>query len=310
MAGGFGLCRPEDRRAHRPQAPVRHRRRRGQALILLEEPAWAKINLALHVRERRADGYHGLETLFAFAEEGDRLTAEAGEGVSLRLCGPFADGLPVEDNLVVRAARMFLETFGVRRGIALRLDKRLPIASGIGGGSADAAATLRLLARREGMALDEPRLVSIAADLGADVPACLASVTARGEGRGDELRVVSAPGLAGLPALLVNPRVPLSTGAVFGAWDGVDRGALGEGDPLLAARAGRNDLEAPARRLLPVIGDVLDLLSAQPGAALVRMSGSGATCFALFDCAGDRDAADRNIATAAPGWWRLATGLR
>lgn len=205
---------------------------------------------------------------------------------------------------------MFFDAFGVRDGISLRLDKRLPIASGIGGGSADAAATLRLLARREHIPLDEPRLAGIAAALGADVPACLASAAVRGEGRGDRLIPVEAGGLTGMPLLLVNPCVPLSTGAVFGAWDGVDRGPLGGGDPLIVARHGRNDLEAPARRLVPIIGDLIELLAIQPGAELVRMSGSGATCFALFESDAARDAADRAIAIAAPGWWRLATRLR
>lgn len=262
------------------------------------------------MRERRADGYHRLETLFAFAEDGDLVSAEAGDEVSLSITGPFADGLSSEDNLVVRAARAFLESFGVSEGIALRLDKRLPIASGIGGGSADAAATLRLLARREAIPLDEPRLTRIAAALGADVPACLASATARGEGRGDELVPVRSEQLGGMPLLLVNPRVPLATGEVFRAWDGVDRGALPADDPLAAARSGRNDLEIPARRLLPLIGNVLDLLAAQAGASLVRMSGSGATCFALFDSIAARDAAAGAVTTSAPGWWSLATRLR
>lgn len=251
-----------------------------------------------------------LETLFAFAEDGDRLSAEPAEGVSLFLEGPFAAGLSSDDNLVTRAARMFLAAFGVRDGVALRLDKRLPIASGIGGGSADAAAALRLLARRERIPLDEPRLAAIAAALGADVPACLASVAVRGEGRGDILTPIEPTGLSGMPLLLVNPGTPLATGAVFGAWDGIDRGPLAPGDPLAAARRGRNDLEAPARRIVPMIGALLDLLAAQPGAALVRMSGSGATCFALFERETARDAADRAIAAAAPDWWRLATRLR
>ena len=205
---------------------------------------------------------------------------------------------------------MFLDVFAVREGIALHLDKRLPVASGIGGGSADAAAALRLLARRERIPLGDPRLAAIAAELGADVPACLVSATVRGEGRGDILTPVPAEGLAGTPLLLVNPRVPLSTGAVFGAWDGVDRGPLGSDDSLSAARIGRNDLEAPARRLVPVIGEVIERLAGQPGALLVRMSGSGATCFALFETEAARGAADRAIAAAAPDWWRLTTRLR
>lgn len=276
----------------------------------MQETAYAKINLALHVRERRADGYHALETLFAFAEDGDGLEAEGGDGVSLRITGPYAENLSTDDNLVTRAAHAFIETFAIKDGIALHLEKNLPVASGIGGGSADAAAALRLLARRHEVPLDDPRLTTIAANLGADVPACLASVAVRGEGRGDTLTAIPQSGLAGMPLLLVNPRLPLATDDVFRGWDGVDRGPLLGGDPLVAARAGRNDLEAPARRLLPVIGDLLDLLARQPGTALVRMSGSGATCFALFENDAARDAANHAIAAAAPAWWRLATRLR
>ena len=282
----------------------------------MQETAYAKINLALHVRKRRADGYHALETLFAFAEQGDRLQQNhvprpsPGYDSSVRITGPFGETLSTDDNLVTRAAHAFIETFAIQDGIALHLEKNLPIASGIGGGSADAAAALRLLARRHAVALDDPRLSAIATALGADVPACLASVAARGEGRGDILAAIPQAGLTGMPLLLVNPRLPLATADVFRGWNGVDRGPLANGDPLAAARAGRNDLEPPARRLLPAIGDILALLADQPGAALVRMSGSGATCFALFEHHAARDAADRAVAAAAPHWWRLSTRLR
>ncbi len=278
------------------------------------ETAYAKINLALHVRRRRADGYHELETIFAFAEHGDELAI--GEGApGLALTGPFADALAGEDphdNLVMRAARGLAALPGVDAGPvpALRLDKRLPVAAGIGGGSADAAAALRLLCRRYGIGPNDPRVAALAADLGADVPACLLSVTTRGDGRGDELRPIEATGLAGMPLLLVNPRIALTTGPVFRGWDQVDRGPLAEGDPLAAALAGRNDLEPPARALCPAIGDVVALLVAQPGTVLARMSGSGATCFALFETPGARDAADRAIAAAHPDWWRMASRLR
>jgi 4-diphosphocytidyl-2-C-methyl-D-erythritol kinase len=248
--------------------------------------------------------------LFAFAEDGDELDARPAEGISLAIAGPFAGLLSSGDNLVSRAARDFVEAFGSEAGAAFELVKNLPVASGIGGGSADAGAALRLLARRESIALDDPRLMAVAAGLGADVPACLLSLTARGEGRGDRLVALPAAGLAGVPLLLVNPGLPLSTADVFRGWDGNDRGPLGEGDPLAAALAGRNDLEAPARRLLPVIGEVLDRLAAQPGALLVRMSGSGATCFALFENGAARDAADGALALAAPDWWRLVSRLR
>jgi 4-diphosphocytidyl-2-C-methyl-D-erythritol kinase len=273
------------------------------------ETAYAKINLALHVRRRRADGYHDLETLFAFAEAGDGLEAEPADALSLAISGPFAAALAVsDDNLVLRAARALRAAFGVEVGAALRLDKRLPVAAGIGGGSADAAAALRLLARLWGLDDGDPRVVTIAADLGADVPACLASVTARGEGVGAVLAPVAEAGLAGLPLLLVNPGVPLTTGPVFAGWDGVDRGPLALGAPLAAARAGRNDLEAPARALVPAIGAVLARLAAAPGVLLARMSGSGATCFALFTDDRARDAAA--VAVGAQGWWCLATRLR
>lgn len=276
----------------------------------MRETAYAKVNLALHVRRRRADGYHELETIFAFAEAGDRLEVEPADGLSLRIHGPFAAALGDDpDNLVLRAARALREAFGVRAGAALRLDKTLPVAAGIGGGSADAAAALRLLSRFWGLEPDPNRLHALAEALGADVPACLASRPARGEGKGERLAPV-AEGLAGLPMLLLNPRVPLATGPVFAAWDGVDRGPLGRGDPLRAACAGRNDLEAPARALAPVIGEAVERLAAAPGVLLARMSGSGASCFALFADVPARDAADRAIGLARPGWWRLATALR
>lgn len=273
--------------------------------------AYAKINLALHVRRRRADGYHDIETIFAFAEHGDLISALPGPA-RLTLTGPFAPALAdedPEDNLVMRAARRLAALAG-REPRAIALDKRLPVAAGIGGGSADAAAVLRLLCADCAIAPDDPRVAALAADLGADVPACLASATLRGDGRGDALIPVEANGLSGVPVLLVNPRVALATGPVFKAWDGIDRGPLADGDPLGAALAGRNDLEPPARALCPVVGEVVAALSAQPGAILARMSGSGATCFALFENMAARDEADQAIAIARPAWWRMASTLR
>jgi 4-diphosphocytidyl-2-C-methyl-D-erythritol kinase len=270
----------------------------------MEEPAYAKINLALHVRAREPDGYHRLETLFAFAEHGDLLRVEKGEALTLAITGAFAEALgTAEDNLVLRAARALQERFELREGAALTLDKSLPVAAGIGGGSADAAAALRLLVRWWGLEADETELLEIAAALGADVPACLVSRTVRGEGRGDRL-VPGAQDLAGTPLLLVNPRVPLSTAAVFRAWDGLDRGALGD------FRTGRNDLESPARGLVPQVAEVLEALSGAGGATLIRMSGSGATCFALFESDADRDAAAAALAADRPHWWLLPTRLR
>ncbi len=257
----------------------------------MKEVAYAKINLALHVRAREPDGYHRIETIFAFCEDGDVLTAGPGEGLSLAVTGPFAEALAGEpDNLVLRAAR----ALGVTDA-AITLEKNLPVASGIGGGSADAAAALRLLGS------DRADLPEIAASLGADVPACLASRTARGDGKGERLTFVEDEGLAGTPVLLVNPRVALSTASVFAAWDGVDRGPLGDW------RAGRNDLETPARRLVPEIGAVLDALA---GASLARMSGSGATCFGLFGSEAARDEIQARIAVDQPSWWTLASRLK
>lgn len=272
------------------------------------ETAYAKINLALHVRSRGADGYHAIESLFAFAQDGDLLTLADAPG--LRIEGPFGGTLQGEsDNLVTRAACAFAATFGTpERGMVL--DKRLPIAAGIGGGSADAAAALRLLAQVEGIDLGDPRLFGIAAGLGADVPACLLSHPVRGTGRGDTLEGIDAAGLAGMPLLLVNPRLPVPTGPVYAGWDQVDRGPLALGDPLAVAQAARNDLQLPALAIAPGIADVLRLLAGQEGVILSRMSGSGATCFALFDGIEARDAASADISAAHPDWWQLPTRLR
>ena len=275
----------------------------------MEEIAYAKINLALHVRERRPDGYHRIETIFAFAEDGDRLSVGESDRVALEVVGPFAAALDGE-NLVVRAAEALRSRHVVRRGAALRLDKRLPVASGIGGGSADAAAALRLLNRWWGLGADEADLLWIAASLGADVPACLASRTARGAGRGDELADIDAAQLSGMPLLLVNPRVPVSTAAVFAGWDRVDRGALASGEVLDAALRGRNDLEMPAKAVAPTIETVLAALRKSADALLVRISGSGATCFALYREEAERDAAARSIEVGHPGWWTLSSRLR
>lgn len=273
---------------------------------MITENAPAKINLALHVRARRADGYHELETLFAFVADGDTVTLEPGP-LSLTITGPFAGGLSGEgDNLVTHAARAFADRFGVAVGGAFTLDKHLPVASGIGGGSADAAAALRALARAHDVATDDPRLFEIAAALGSDVPACLLGRTAMGQGRGERLEALA--GLADMPTLLVNPGVAVSTAAVFKAWDGVDRGALPTGDVLAMALEGRNDLEAPARALAPEIDAVLDALG-EGNPVLARMSGSGATCFALYAHEDDRAAAAARIRAARPGGWCLETRL-
>ena len=282
-------------------------------VVVDRETAFAKINLALHVRHRRDDGYHALETLFAFAEDGDRLDVAAADDLSLTVTGPFAASLAGDDpadNLVLRAAAALRSAFDVAAGAALTLDKLLPVASGIGGGSADAAATLRLLARFWRLPLEDERTMAIARGLGADVPACLRSVAVRGEARGDTLTPVDDAALRRMPLLLVNPRRPLSTATVFAGWDGLDRGPLAHGDPLAAGIAGRNDLERPARRAVPAIDMVLNYLDGLPGGRLARMSGSGATCFALFDDARTCAAAAAGITESHPDWWFLATRLR
>ncbi|WP_174285867.1 4-(cytidine 5'-diphospho)-2-C-methyl-D-erythritol kinase [Sphingomonas bacterium] len=280
---------------------------------MIVEPAPAKINLALHVRRRRPDGYHDIETLFAFCRDGDVVTVEAAERNRFTITGPFADllsppsagGGAWSGNLVTDAADAFAACFAIDQPHAITLDKRLPIASGIGGGSADAAATLRALARLHGVASDDDRLIAIAIKLGADIPACLRSETVSGTGRGDVL--VAIDGLPGMPVLLVNPGVAVSTAAVFRAWDGIDRGAISGGALLYRARAGRNDLAGPARALAPAIDAVLAMLEAAPGVSIARMSGSGATCFALFDDVAARDAAAARA--AARDWWYLASSL-
>lgn len=264
------------------------------------EIAPAKLNLALHVRGVLPDGRHAIETLFAFCTDGDLLTGEPSDELSLSFSGPFATELgEAEDNLVLRAARALGEAAGLDQGAGLTLEKNLPVASGIGGGSADAAAALRLLTSM--WRIDPAHASAVAPEIGSDVPACLLSMTARGEGAGDRLSIVDEPGVSEAPVLLVNPRVPLSTGEVFSRWDGVDRGPLGRW------REGRNDLEPAATGLAPQISAVLAWFSAQAGAEVIRMSGSGATCFALFDCAESRD----HAAEAVPReWWHLATHLR
>jgi 4-diphosphocytidyl-2-C-methyl-D-erythritol kinase len=286
----------------------------------VSEFAPAKVNLYLHVTGRRADGYHLLDSLAVFPAVGDRLLAMPAEALSLTFEGPFGAVLegeadnPETGNLVLRAARALGGTAGAR----IVLEKQLPVASGIGGGSADAAATLRLLCRLWGLplaaspvasaraALAPGGLAAIALTLGADVPVCLASRPARMGGVGEAL--TPAPGLPPAGMVLVNPGVALATAAVFRA-----RGAgfsapaeLPASWPDAATMANdlgklRNDLEPPAIGLCPVIGVVLSALAAVPGCLLARMSGSGATCFGLFPDAATAEAAAR--ALARPGWW-------
>lgn len=276
--------------------------------MMLTETAYAKVNLALHVRARREDGYHELESLFAFCADGDGLTGAVREDglVTLAIEGPFAHGLSAgADNLVMRAAQGLQAASGTHLGADLVLTKRLPIAAGIGGGSADAAAGLRVLVQLwdvRPMAIDFPAL---ALSLGADVPACLGSATVFGRGIGERLASVDLE-LADMPILLVNPLLACPTGPVFRGWDGRDHGPLDPAD----WRVGRNDLQPSAIMLVPTIAQVLAALEALSGVTLARMSGSGATCFALFEDEGARDGAAAAIRAAHPGWWTLATSLR
>jgi 4-diphosphocytidyl-2-C-methyl-D-erythritol kinase len=283
----------------------------GRATI--KESAPAKINLFLHVGERRADGFHPLQSLVVFTGLGDVLAMEEAAELSLAVEGPFARGLEGEgDNLVLRAAKSLLEDGALGgRGARLTLTKNLPVASGIGGGSADAAAALRGLSRlwdKNGAGLQE-----IAASLGSDIPVCMDSVAAFMEGRGEILRPALSMPL--VPMLLINPGVAVPTKDVFAGLQtrsGVEM-KLPPGrfqdtaDLLRFLESTRNDLEAPALELQPVIGDVLAAIAALPGALLARMSGSGATCFGIF---ADQDCCERAagmLSQAAPGWWVAPT---
>jgi 4-diphosphocytidyl-2-C-methyl-D-erythritol kinase len=271
------------------------------------ETAYAKINLALHVRRRRADGYHDLESLFAFAVDGDRLSVEPSDDLRLTISGRFGGDLANNsDNLVIRSAVALRDTFGKTTGAAFSLEKNLPVASGIGGGSADAAASLRLLCKLWNIDKDSPQVIEISKRLGADVLACFFSKTAFGDGRGDALTSPSLPDLARTPLLLVNPGIALSTAQVFAHWDGVDRGPLNRTNPF----DGRNDLTNAAVALVPQIGVLLDLLTTVKGVKLSRMSGSGATCFALFDTIAARDSAALLIRQAMPHAWYLPTEIK
>lgn len=286
---------------------------RPAAPMALTETAFAKVNLALHVRGKRPDGYHELESLFVFADEGDQLLGVLGsdDHISLGLRGPFGHLLHVgPDNLVVKAARALQSHIGEQRGAALVLTKNLPVASGIGGGSADAAAALRLLLRLWDVPLPAERLHEVALSLGSDVPACLTSVTQLVSGRGELLRRHAMPELDGRPMLLVNPGIALSTARIFAGWDRLDRGPLRADDLAQLAGEGRNDLQRSAIAEAPVVAQVLDMLARCQGTRLVRMSGSGATCFALFDDDEACGQAARAVQAAHPQWWVAETRIR
>lgn len=284
----------------------------------------AKVNLSLRVLRRRADGYHDLDSLVAFAGVGDALALQPDEPAGLEISGPFAAGLSAApDNLVLKAERALRgEIPGLRAG-RFHLVKRLPVASGIGGGSSDAAAALRLLARLNGLPLTHPALLTAAGRAGADVPVCLEArarvMAGIGERLGPPLR------LPRLFALLVNPGIAVETAAVFralglqpgqGHEGGVEAFKADDLSPaasaslITALAASGNDLEAPARKVAPLIAAVLSDLAALPGCRLAQMSGSGATCFALFDDCRASAAAGKLLAKRRPDWWVKATMLR
>jgi 4-diphosphocytidyl-2-C-methyl-D-erythritol kinase len=282
-------------------------------MTAFRETGWAKINLALHVRGRRADGYHDIETLFAFVDNGDGIEAEFADTDSLTINGAFAEGLSAGgDNLVMKVLTLLRARCGADRvpPLGVTLTKELPVAAGIGGGSADAAAMARLVRRHFLPELGDAALARVVGPLGADIAACVASATCLGVGVGEELSPVPELRLAGTPVLLVNPRQPVATGPVFAAWDGIDRGPLFTGADWRAQLLGaRNDLQRPAIAGCPAIVDILTELGAlRPW--LARMSGSGATCFALFDAEAERDTAAIVLAQRHPGWWTMAGALR
>ena len=286
----------------------------------LRERARAKINLVLRVRGRRADGFHELESLVAFAGACDYLGFEPAEDWSLDVTGSEAPSISGPDNLVLGAARAMVRRWPALQPGRFTLDKHLPVASGIGGGSADAAAAIRILARTSGIAPDDPGLLEVAGEIGSDVPVCVESRSRVFRGRGEVLEpVLDLPPIA---CVLVNPRIAVATADVFSALGlapGEPRSGAATGD-LLPGRTATavigwlaeqgNDLEEPALDICPVIGDVLHRLRAVPGCRLARMSGSGATAFGLFDSRHEAAAAARLLARENPGWWVHPTIVR
>jgi 4-diphosphocytidyl-2-C-methyl-D-erythritol kinase len=279
----------------------------------------AKINLLLHVIGRRADGYHDLQSLVAFADIGDTIALDPADDLALSLEGPFGAGLSGEmDNLVLKAARKLADRFGISNGARITLTKELPVASGIGGGSADAAATIRGLLSLWGKHVEESALNAIAAEIGSDVPVCLASRAAWMEGRGETLTML--PELPSVGLVLINPGVGIATAEVFGRLKRSDRRLLeiprepfaSLNQLLQYLRATENDLQTPAGEIAPIVGDAIDGLSGA-GAAFARMSGSGATCFGLFETVAQAKIAEDRLSAARPQWWvrsgKFANGL-
>jgi 4-diphosphocytidyl-2-C-methyl-D-erythritol kinase len=285
----------------------------------LVEDAPAKVNLTLRVLGRRADGYHEIESLVAFAGVGDRLSFAPGGALALNVRGPSAaQAGPSADNLVLKTARALADRLPTVGAGTFDLEKRVPVAAGLGGGSADAAAALRLLARTNNLAADDPLLYAAARATGADVPVCLDPRTRLMRGIGE---ILSSPfKLPPLQGVLVNPGVALATKAVFARWkppaapvvpaDLTVLTAMSKRDQLVRFLLSQaNDLESAAIALAPVVADVLLALSSQPRCELARMSGSGATCFAVFASAVDAIKAAEAIHAEYPNWWVRATAL-
>jgi 4-diphosphocytidyl-2-C-methyl-D-erythritol kinase len=274
----------------------------------LSERAFAKINLTLRVLGRRADGYHELESLVAFADVADTLTLEPGPTDGLETSGPFADKSgPAGDNLVLKSLAELRRHVVRLKGGRFRLEKNLPVAAGIGGGSADAAAALRLLARANGIALDDSCLMAAAQAVGADVPVCVDSRPRIMRGIGE---VLSEPlDLPPMPAVLVNPGIAVGTREVFGTFKGAHAGPSLAGVPtqtgalIQLLEQQDNDLTLAATACAPVVGEVLAALRSAPGSALARMSGSGATCFALFGSREQAETAAQRLANERKNWW-------
>ena len=275
--------------------------------MIIEEFAAAKINLALHVTGKRDDGYHLIDSLVAFADVGDRLQFAPSEEFSLTIEGPFAAGLPTDDqNLICRAAKTLARDCGAGPGVAITLDKQLPVASGIGGGSADAAAALRGLNRLWGAGLTQEQLCTFGAELGADVAMCVLSRSSRATGIGDHLKPVSLPSFN---AVLINPGRAVSTAKVFGSLRNADGAACSDlpeessrDDWLNWLRHQRNDLWHPAMELEPAIRSILAELD-EAGAQFARMSGSGATCFGIFANQSDAELAASSLSDGHADWW-------
>jgi 4-diphosphocytidyl-2-C-methyl-D-erythritol kinase len=276
----------------------------------METEAPAKLNLYLHVLGRRADGYHDLDSLVAFVDIADTLHVAPAPEFRFEVLGPMAGALKgddAEDNLCVRAARALADHLDRPLDLALTLVKRLPVAAGIGGGSSDAAATLKLLARFWGADVDDATLARIGIGLGADVPACLKAVAAEVHGIGEDVRPVAA--LPPAAVVLVNPGFALPTARVFRAWRATGAESPTWATPVhtgalaTALIKRRNDLTQPAIDLEPAISEVLDALASRPDCLLARMSGSGATCFGLFENPEVAEAAAEVMQATHPTWW-------